>query len=143
MLYFESKLNEKSGAEESGKTGRRIVAPLSVKTHFVRKTRSKTGSSCIRRKIPPSFVLSLENGFLVEAKRYFRGEEYRHSAATPGPGSPPPMKTNRRKSEKPSTELKKTSKQRKKTSKKLEKTLKTSKKPAKNVEFPRGFSKFD
>ena len=89
-----------------------------------------------------SCLLSLKNVFFGEAKRYFRGEEYCHSAATPGPGSPHPMKTNRRKSEKPTKKLKKTSKKLQKTQKNVEKTLKTLKKSAKTAEFPRGSPKF-
>ena len=114
----------KNGAEKSGETERKIVAPLSGKTYFLPRKREVKPDLLVYEVNFPSCFHSWNNVFFGEAKRYFYGEEYCHSAATPGPGSPLPMKTNRRKSEKPSKKLKKTSKKLKKAPKKLKKTSK-------------------
>ena len=115
----------KNGAGKSGKTERKIVAPFSDKNVFSKKeTRSKTGFSRILGKFLLLVYIVRKTRFFGVAKRSFFGGGYCHFAATPGPGSPLPMKNKLKKSKKPSRKLKKTPKKLKKTSKKLKKTSK-------------------
>ena len=123
----------KSGAGKSGKTERKIVAPFSGKTHFIRKTRSKTGSSCIRSKFFLLVYLVWKTFFSAEQNVIFTGKNIAILPPLRGPvrrplwkqidGNPKNLRRNSRKLRKNSKKLQKNPKKRRKNSKNLQKNL--------------------